>query len=462
MPRASSYNIHVPARQEGHTLIANGYTGALDLLPRHVSEVLMDAEQVGWEADAHWFDPATLSFLRQRGYVTELSPAGEREAVARLAGELREETDCWFPHFYILPTYRCQLHCSYCFQSKVRIRQRGNLPTPPIMSEAVMRAAFRTIDCLVGNRRRRSIGIYGGEPLQGAHREAIEKLVALGSAEGHRFLAATNAVDLDQFLDLLGPGKIVALHVPLDGPPAIHDRRRRGPLGPTFEGIVRNLESALIRNTKLRLRINIMRDTMEGLDELMERLEGAGFLGSPLVTCYLKAVYPSRKLAAAEFQRQGYVTEAEVAGLLGRYAGKLRRLSGYPIVDGRIRALARGDIRLALAPRHCWSVYVFDPAGLIYPCNNVAGDESRSTGRYYPELVWNRQASAMWAGRSVENLPQCLACKYALLCGGGCGYQALVANGELASPHCDDFGRTFERLLPLYYAGSPGDAKVRC
>lgn len=90
-------------------------------------------------------------------------------------------------------------------------------------------------------------------------------------------------------------------------------------------------------------------------------------------------------------------------------------------------------------------------SGNIYPCNNVVGHPRHAIGRFWPVFEWDEQERKRWHQRSIDNMPECLQCKYALLCGGGCLYGALVDNGNLYAPHCDDFPNTFKALILSYY-----------
>jgi uncharacterized protein len=59
------------------------------------------------------------------------------------------------------------------------------------------------------------------------------------------------------------------------------------------------------------------------------------------------------------------------------------------------------------------------------------------------EAVVNR-----WFTRSVAEIPECLDCPYALVCGGGCAQYAEYNNlGSSAHPYCDNFQQIFRATL---------------
>ena len=50
------------------------------------------------------------------------------------------------------------------------------------------------------------------------------------------------------------------------------------------------------------------------------------------------------------------------------------------------------------------------------------------------------------------SIPECVACKYALLCGGGCAQHAYYATGNMKSPVCSGFSNLFHQAVPVAYA----------
>ena len=44
----------------------------------------------------------------------------------------------------------------------------------------------------------------------------------------------------------------------------------------------------------------------------------------------------------------------------------------------------------------------------------------------------------MWRGNTILKKKKCLDCKISTLCGGGCAVEALMKNGDLHKPVCDN------------------------
>jgi uncharacterized protein len=250
--KTSNYVIytHVPENDEYY--LVHGYSGAVDHVSPAVVRYLLDRadpEQT-WhvkdqEAAAASLDgrdlpePAaeTVEMLRSRGYLTEMSSAEEREYVGRLSGFLhRKNLEGSAPAFMFVPSYECNLRCPYCYEAETRVQLSKLKVLRNTLTPEMVDAAYRSMDVIAGARfpgrenppRKTTITLYGGEPLALENLPVVEYICEKGAERGYTFSAITNAVDLHHFLHLLGPGKIEFLQITLDGPKAIHDRKRIG------------------------------------------------------------------------------------------------------------------------------------------------------------------------------------------------------------------------------------------
>lgn len=107
-----------------------------------------------------------------------------------------------------------------------------------------------------------------------------------------------------------------------------------------------------------------------------------------------------------------------------------------------------------LRPHYCApniGNYIFSPDGCIYTCWEEIGLEHGRIGMYAPKLEWNEGLAQEWVSRYVSNMPECLNCAYALICGGGCAKQARKLSGKILSPYCNQFKETFERVVPSVF-----------
>ncbi|HSS52295.1 MAG TPA: radical SAM protein, partial [Thermoanaerobaculia bacterium] len=247
MLRTSSYTIFVKLQdQDEDVLLVHGYTGAYDRVSSAVAAFLRSREAKrqakplygDWSPEpeppaAAAVSDATIDQLREQGYLTELSLDEEENFFSALAMKLHERALRQAPSFIFMPTYDCNLRCSYCYQDHMRTDCNFKHLLRSMRKPVVDRifAALPQIEELHGLApragRRRNIGFFGGEPLLAAHREIVEHILGKAFEMGEADLwAVTNGTEIDAYRDLLGPAGISHLQITLDGPQQEHDKRR--------------------------------------------------------------------------------------------------------------------------------------------------------------------------------------------------------------------------------------------
>jgi uncharacterized protein len=237
-----------------------------------------------------------LAHLTTRGYLTEKTPEDEQNYVAELGRRvhavMRRHTS---PGFLIIPTYSCNLRCTYCYERS--LREKGPCWLEERMSTERMEAAFEAMEKIdQSQRRQRTMTFYGGEPLQAANETLIRHVHEEACARGFsRFSAITNAVDLDHYADLLGADRGFSfLQITVDGPPAIHDARRFLPGGRgTFERIVRNIDLAMKQGCRVSVRINVDRKNASHVKWLRDFFQERQWSRSPLFRASCSPVHGS-------------------------------------------------------------------------------------------------------------------------------------------------------------------------
>ena len=94
-------------------------------------------------------------------------------------------------------------------------------------------------------------------------------------------------------------------------------------------------------------------------------------------------------------------------------------------------------------------LYVIDPFGELYACNDTLTDPSCVIG--YVDIkkglfILNENHDK-WKKRTVASMPYCKTCPYLLFCGGGCAGQArLSGNNGIYSSFCMDFKTIFRQV----------------
>ena len=474
--RPSSYCISVNLCDRDSSLLFHGYSGAVDRVQRHVVDFLKDPERET-NGNNGAVSEKTLSLLQKRGYLTCKSVEEEKAFVRELGERVHRFSRKHAPAgFLFVPTYSCNLRCPYCYEKN--LRKRGPEWFGRVMDRDTADAAFAAMAALdTLPRKRKSLSFYGGEPFQEKTRDAVAYIFEKAREKGFTlFSAITNGVDLNHFLDLLGPdGKVNFLQITVDGPPEIHNKRRFLADGsPTFDRICGNIDKALETGVTISVRINVDRKNADGIARLKAYFASRGWDQRENFRAYCSPVHGSiddckgdvpthfkghmdmqRSIPFDESVRDATVEVRSITKSVSRSLLSHMRLKGLP----RWKTGFCGS-NLAM--------HLLDPHGDIYPCWETVGHLEHRIGRYgtgYVEIY--KQEAEKWHDRSVVRIQGCRSCRYLFFCGGGCEAFALQKTGRLDRPNCNDFPEVFEKAARIAYedfleAGKSDDTCGEC
>ena len=481
MLRTSSYTIYVDLPDNSdELLIVHGYTGAYDKVSRRAANYLRSREARRapkplygeWSpepeapADSEPPSPEAIDLMRRRGYLTTLSPEQEEEFFAGLALRLHERSSKRPPTYIFMPTYDCNLRCSYCFQDSMRTDRRFKHLLHLMRPEMVDRifGAMPKIEALHGarpdSRPRRSIGFFGGEPLLAANRDIVERIVDRATALGEvEIWAVSNATELDAYADLLGPGGLSRIQITLDGPPEEHDRRRIYADGsPSYERIARNIDLALDRGAVINVRLNVDRGNLGELPALADEIVDRGWIARRNFSVYTAPINAVNDQTDRRLTLNSWQLDQELTRLRDEHRNMW--IIGRPDETIRVRARqifeGREDPVPQLRPSFCGAhdqMYLFDPFGDVYACWERTGDARIRIARITAdgEIALQRPVEREWRTRSVASNPVCRRCRYALHCGGGCAILALGQRGKFHANYCDGFASRFRASVADAY-----------
>ncbi len=454
--RASSYIIRVPVPNTDTTLLFHGYSGAVDLVSSRIAALLTESNP-GKKSLERTLPADTLGHLLSRGYLTDRSLESE-EAYVEALGErvhavVRKHAS---PGFLVIPTYSCNLRCTYCYEKDLQARDRSWLEQR--MSDEMVQAVFDAMEKIEeSTRRQRCLTFYGGEPLQKSNQSVVRLLHEKACARGFRhFSAITNAIDLHHYADILGQERGFSfLQITLDGPPSVHNTRRRLPDGgDTFNRIARNVGLALNRGTRVSLRVNVDKTNVHRVKWLEDFFQRKSWTRHPLFRAYCSPVHGS---VCGNHATDGFASHREMCRAIreqdkrGRKPEEPRSFEIDPVthsVQKRILAHLSQEHGLPFwRTAFCGSnvaMHLFDPYGDIYPCWEVIGHAEYRIGRYGPGFVDLEPKSVRrWHHRSVVQIPACRSCAYLFFCGGGCEAFAFRTAGDPNQPSCSEFPGLF-------------------
>jgi uncharacterized protein len=338
----------------------------------------------------------------------------------------------------IAVTLGCNFDCSYCYENL----KKGFISQEAIdgIVEMVNEAAKKKNDI--------HITWYGGEPLLGKDiiYDLSDKLIQICNENGAHYNAyiVTNGYLLtDEIIHKLKAVKVTGAQVTIDGPPKIHNSRRRlkGSGKETFDTILNNVIKLKENKFDLTIRVNIDKTNTDYLNELFDILETKNLKDLSIsfghVTAYTEACM---SIAESCFDIQEYANQDfKYQQLLYKRKFNIEGYPNYPGVKGNYCcADSQGS-------------FVIDPEGYMYKCWNDVGNVERAVGDI--KIIKKAQDEKMLM-RNIKYLfwspfehEKCVKCNLLPICMGGCPF-----NGEKnGQPDCEKWKYSLEKTLCLTY-----------
>jgi uncharacterized protein len=450
----------------------HGLTGAVDKVSGALGAWLVESRGRACDLDHGPLDSLSvddLQRLRGRGYLTELTQAEEQDLLVEVAAQLHQlDLTRTRASFMIVPSYMCNLRCPYCFQPHLMHAGRG--PFGALLTHEQIEQIFAAIDRYqpggavaaalglgdaappTSQAAPLSIGLFGGEPLTARTIPVVSEILEHAAARRFSLWAITNGVELKEFEELLGPGRIEDLQITLDGLAELHDTRRIGPgFRHTFDTIVDNIGLALNCGARVAVRINVDRTNISSLPELDALFAQLGWNDNA-------DFFADAAVVSPEGVHKDLVTRAELVTFTttmkevrGAKIGSYERLAqevlvqclssdGYPFQSVINCSAEAGQL-------------IFDPLGDVYTCWDELGDSKRRIGTYGPGgLAFDHDTALQWLTRFPGAIEQCSQCQYALIHKSGCANHARAMSGTMFASACESFKEFFPSTLAHAYA----------
>lgn len=158
--RPSFYNINIKLdKSKDYDFIANGHTGALDLIHKETLKSLK-------EKDLRSISDDTLKLLKKRGYLTERTPLEERKYVNAIVETVNiKRNNKKHASYMFVVSNNCNFRCSYCFENQ--ISEKGENWSKSTFTKEMVDKAYKAMLEIEPKREKHSnsIYLYGGEPL---------------------------------------------------------------------------------------------------------------------------------------------------------------------------------------------------------------------------------------------------------------------------------------------------------
>lgn len=336
----------------------------------------------------------------------------------------------------ILPTYQCNLRCTYCFEEDCK--DLAVILTEDKIAQIV---SFVKSELSAPGRdyKRIAITLFGGEPfLFPDICIAIMEKMCLICKEYNMELKAsaiTNATLINENLveRLIKPYQI-RLQITLDGEKISHDKKRVYANGTgSYDRVVCAIDLLNVKGCAhlIDLRLNVDRDNIESIGNVFEKfalrtnymyvglLRAAGHNGCNSDQCiddndYLINIRPA------------------ILPILNKYKAAKKYV---PFGKQRPCALTRNGC------------FIIDSLLDVYKCDNLVGQSKYAVGRIVNgRLRYNSQFYSQTTWTPFDNI-KCLKCKLLPACGKSCAYKCLLANNDINEPTCSmTEGQLIERI----------------
>ncbi len=348
----------------------------------------------------------------------------------------------------ILPSTFCNFGCSYCFEHNIKTR---NSMSQDVMDHIIswVRHKVKPTSKVV------NVMWFGGEPLL-----AMEQIVYLSKS----FLEITRESQLvyyasivtngylltEKNIDLLLESKVSTCTVTLDGPEAIHDRRRvlkNG--GATWRTIVNNIKLAIKKGIHVTIRINVDKSNCDYLDPLLDALAEENILNEVgynfgTVTYFGQACSSIEDQVISTEEMNKLFDQKKITDLL-----KGSKTFKSPIHPDFVGCLANSI-----------HSYVVGPKGELYKCTKSIGSQDESCGNInnpdakHPNFL-------KWLNLNNFHSELCSGCSLFPICRG-----TVCANDVLSDPgkngNCslkNNKSEYHDRLVKMYQNKMSGQIK---
>ncbi len=442
LPSNYNYSYRI---NSSYTLINNTLTGALDIIKNNIWS-LVEVKNF------NDIDAEHLSNLVERGYLY-YNLKKEDEILVELYNNYVKKASSRPLRFVFCPSYQCNLRCTYCFEI--------DLPSNPnkFMSSKILNDSINAAEEISKKKSGKvdSVELFGGEPLLLKNKPHLKKIFKFAERKDAPISIITNGVMAKDLIDILLPvkEKIKMLQITVDGPPEIHNKRRKFPSGKgSFGKISESIDSLLKNNIHTNVRVNIDNTNIEYLPGLYEYITKKNWLKHPdfnimlaLITDhntldYDNIIIPEEKLL--ERLIEVYDNHPNLEDTFGFYKFKpLRHLLDL------VKGAPNVSPKFVNCESNLLELIIFCPDGYIYACGESIGKPEYAIGKFSPKLEFYPDKEKLWTERTILNIKKCRTCKFAPLCGGGCAFSSILIYKDNSGPICERYQEVLDTFLKL-------------
>lgn len=407
---------------ESKVIIMNTLTGAVDVIGRDIIEEIKQEKL--WESNHEIY-----SDLIKRGYLVQ----DNEEDTQRLNKQVKELGIMELGTFIICITYKCNLNCTYCFESKDVKTQNCFLTKTDI--DKIFAAIYK-----LKNERefsKVSVLLYGGEPFLPNAKEVINYIFQRASQEGYVVQAISNGTCIVDYKDLfINYSNIIRnIQITLDGNREYHNKTRKYHNGAgSFDHIVKGIDMCVDLGIGVNLRVNVGKNNIKALDDLLNFIEKKEWPNSEKFICQLAPITDHFCTGQVEECLPEHIILKQLSLILKSHKSIRIRLGTD--MEKRIAVLKNILLNSKMKTLSCLpcsaalrNYFVFGAEGNIYACPETVGVTEQRIGQFKPDFKIFREKENFWK-RDITNIENCKECNIAGICGGGCTWSAIATGGN--------------------------------
>jgi uncharacterized protein len=433
-------------------LIMNTASGAVDIVDDETKNRLEDG-QFPTNVDI-------LNKLKERFYIVENPDEEENlmHTLVKYQDLMETKPEFSIANIVICPTYSCNLQCVYCFQDN-KIHENKD-----VMSYAQIDAAFNAIEIYMEHYKDQlkdyNISLFGGEPLLRKNIKAVNYILELAKNKKKTVFITTNGTNVADYWDSFESfGHGISFQITLDGTAKIHNQRRIFANGQgTFSKIVTNIDQLLAKNFDVKVRVNLDEQNVEDLPNLLAYFQDSGWIESEKFQCTLAPVHNYNCITA-----ENVISEYDIVDKLLQLFPDFREVRNKyhlrigPDMLRNIHNLNNIIHSNTFTDKSYPSLFFCEathlsnicigPDNHIYACTETLGEKEYAIGKFYPTFEIDSEKFNQWKKRTIFDMEECRNCNIGTLCGGGCAFRALLANGRPNTPFCGNTRQNIARYI---------------
>lgn len=426
--RASMYNIYFKTDPEQY-LVYNTLWGSIIKIDEEAKECLNNNTFEGLSDEI-------LSMLTQNGFVVDTDETSVFQVFMNRL-KYQNNTIC----FILIPTHRCNMACTYCYQGAGDILVNS-------MNEENLEKTLKFIKRMATGCLGISISLYGGEPFLESKKilTMLEDLQCYcqGENKSLRVGGTTNGTLLDEDLIIkLKEYLIEDLQITFAGPKRFHDKKRiyKNGVG-TYDRLIEVLKLLKKHGVRYHVRVDVDEENYpyigELLDDLIDKLGKPPRLSIQRISCDLF-------LNKEQMVRISEISDEHLHELYALADAKGYKTNPIYIGNYRVGCGAIFD-----------NTYVIDPVGDVYKCEAAVGNLDHRLGTISEDgslININQKAYYKWVLRNPLQFEECRNCEFAPICFAGCALRAYAQFGDIDRPVCykDQYRANIETYLRDYY-----------